>query len=152
MICAMCHCERPSGREYHFFYRTKGPTQTYRDYSKMQKVTTTSYKIAGQAAVWIREGCVTRQVAIEVAPAFLLAAMIAAAAVGSALESNTANVVVCSGMALILVGFGIYMILTGRPEFGEKAAISSRRSELRGQGHNAFLTTKQFKNMQSSGT
>ncbi len=147
MICAKYHRERPTGREYRFFYGAKGPSETYRDYSKMQKVTTTSYKIAGQAAAWVCERCVTRREVLEIAPAFFLAAVVIATAVNSAQEHNTANVFACSGLALFLIGVGVFYILTGREEFGEKAAISARRASLAAEGHNAFLTTKQMAKM-----
>src|SRR3972149_2623255 len=75
MICAKCHLERPTGREYRFFYGTKGSSTTYRDFDKMQKVTSTPYKIAGQAAAWICDVCVSRRKTLYLAGMLLAAAV-----------------------------------------------------------------------------
>ena len=147
VICTKCRRERPSGREYHFFYGTKGPSSTYSDMSKMQKVTSTPYKVAGQAAAWICDACVRRRKVLYLAVMFLCAAMFVAGAVGSALEKNTANVFACSGIALFAIAGGLFQVLTGREEFGEKAAISAERQRLTAQGHNAFLTPRQLEKM-----
>ncbi len=147
MICAKCHRERPSGREYHFFYGTKGPSNTYRDYGKMQKVTSTPYKVAGQAAAWICDVCVRRRKVLYLAVMLLCAAMFVLGAVASALEKNTANVFACSGIAFLAVAAGLFQVLSGREEFGEKAAISAERQRLTAQGHNAFLTPRQLAKM-----
>jgi len=147
MICAKCRRERPSGREYHFFYGTKGPTETYRDYSKMQKVTSTPYRVTGQAAAWICDACVRRRKVLYLAVMFLCAAMFVTGAVGSALEKNTANVFACSGIAFFAIAGGLFQVLTGREEFGEKAAISAKRKDLSAEGHNAFLTPRQLEKM-----
>ena len=147
MICAKCHRERPSGREYRFFYGTKGSSTTYRDFDKMQKVTSTPYKIAGQAAAWICDVCVRRGKALYMTGMLLVAALFVAVAVGSWLEGNTANVFACSGIAIFAVAMTLFQVFTGREEFGEKAAISAQRKDLAAQGHNAFLTPRQLEKM-----
>jgi uncharacterized membrane protein len=146
-ICAKCHRERPSGRDYHFFYGTKGPSTTYSSIDKMQKVTSTPYKVAGQAVAWICDACVRRRKVLYLAVMFLCAAMFVAGAVGSALEKNTANLFACSGIAFFAVAGGLFQVLTGREEFGEKAAISAKRKDLSAEGHNALLTPRQVETM-----
>jgi len=147
MICAKCHLERPTGREYRFFYGTKGSSTTYRDFDKMQKVTSTPYKIAGQAAAWICDVCVRRRKTLYLAGMLLVAALFIVGAVGSALEDNTANIFACSGIAFFAVAAAVFQVLTGREEFGEKVAIGVRRKDLAAQGHNAFLTPRQVEKM-----
>lgn len=150
MICAKCHHERPIGREYRFFYGTKGPSTTYRDFDKMQKVTSTPYKIAGQGGAWVCDGCVTRHQLLYLAGVLLLVGLFVANAFIAAQEGNTANVYGCSGIGLLGLVIGLYAVLTGRVEAGEMVAISARKKELRGQGHNAFLTTKRYESMRRS--
>ncbi len=147
MICAKCHLERSSGREYRFFYGTKGPSTTYRDFDKMQKVTSTPYKIVGQAAAWICDVCVRRRKTLYMTGMLLVAALFIVGAVGFAQEHNTANVFACSGIAFFAVAVGLFQVLTGREEFGEKTAISAQRKALAAQGHNAFLTPRQMEKM-----
>ncbi len=150
MICAKCHRERPSGREYYFYYGKKGPSETYRDFSKMQKVTTTSYSIAGRAPTWVCDGCVTWRSALYMVGLLLVAGMFALAAYDAWRQGNTANIYACSGIGLLFAGAGVYAVLTGRTEMGEMVAISARKKELRAQGHNAFLTTKRYESMRRS--
>jgi hypothetical protein len=147
MICAKCHHERPSGREYRFYYGHKGPSSTYRDFDRMQKVTSTSYTIAGQAAAWVCDRCVTVRQSLYLSGLLLVAGMFALNAYASAQEGNTANLYACSGIALLFAGVGVYAVLTGRAEMGEMVAISARKKDLRGQGHNAFFTTKRYESL-----
>jgi hypothetical protein len=77
----------------------------------------------------------------------LFAAMFVVGAVVAAQEENTANVFACSGIAFFAVAAALFQILTGREEFGEKAAISALRKDLSAQGHNAFLTPRQLEKM-----
>ncbi len=147
MICAKCHHERATGREYRFFYGTKGPSTTYRNYDTMQKVTSTPYKIAGQGAAWVCDGCVTLHQLLYLVGVLFLVGMFVAVAVNSAQEGNTANVYGCSGIGLIGLVIGLYAVVTGRAEAGEMVAISTQKKGLRGQGHNAFLTAKRYENM-----
>ena len=147
MICAKCHLERPTGREYRFFYGTKGSSTTYRDFDMMQKVTSTAYKIAGQGAAWICDVCVRRRKAIYMTGMLLVATLFVVGAVGSAQEHNTANIFACSGIAFFAVAAAVFQVLTGREEFGEKVAIGVQRKDLAAQGHNAFLTPRQMEKM-----
>jgi len=106
----------------------------------MQTVTSTPYKIAGQAAAGVCDGCVTLRQALNLAPVMLFAAMSIASAYIAAQEGNTANLYAGSGSAIIGLALGLYQVFTGREEFGEKAAKSALRKDLSTQGHKSFLT------------
>ena len=148
MLCGKCGRETGAGREYSFRYGTKGSSTTYRDFQRMQRITTTPYEIAGAQSVWVCDRCVRIAQTIRLLPfvSLLLFGVLVFAVEGSPDPDS----VPCLGVGAVLALAGIVYVVTGMQEFGEQVAISTRRRALRSQGHNVFLTSSAYKRISKS--
>jgi hypothetical protein len=147
MKCDKCHKEQPSGSTYMFYYGKKGGTTTQYDFSQMQKTTSTAYQIAGQNSAQICDKCVLRSQVFYLLYTGVLPVGFLLTAYDAFSSGNTANVVVCGGIGIILLFVIPIITFRGKQEFGEKAAISVWKKELKSQNYNAFLTTARYKKM-----
>jgi hypothetical protein len=114
----------------------------------MQKITSTSYSIAGQGGAQICDGCVLRSQLLYLLLTMVLPVGFLLTAYDAFTSGNTANVVVCGGIGIILLFVIPLITFRGKQEFGEKVSIGVRKKELKTKGFNAFLTTAAFKKLQ----
>lgn len=148
MACGKCGRDTGAGNAYSFHYGTKGPSTSYRDFDRMQRVTTTPYRIVGSESVWVCDRCVRFAQALWVLP-FVI--MLLSGAVAFALEgSPDAESVPCLALTAALMLAGIVLVLRGKKEFGERVAIRVRKRALRSQGYNALLTSSAYKRISKS--
>jgi hypothetical protein len=136
------------GKSYLFYYGTKGASSTQYDFSQMQKITSTSYSIAGQGGAQICDGCVLRSQLLYLLLTMVLPVGFLLTAYDAFTSGNTANVVVCGGIGIILLFVIPLITFRGKQEFGEKVSIGVRKKELKTKGFNSFLTTAAFKKLQ----
>jgi len=147
MICEKCHKERKRGDTYLFYYGNKGRSSTTYDINQMQKVTSTTYTIAGQSGAQICNLCVLRVQILYLMLTGILPLFAFFAAYTGYSQGFTANTVVCGGIGIILIIALPILTYKEKQMFGENVAISVHKKALKAQKFNAFLTTGAFKRM-----